>query len=36
MIPPTEISAAKAWPRMGEEHREFWTERAATQRRDDA
>ena len=29
MIPPTEITAVKAWPRMGEEHREFWTERAA-------
>ena len=28
MIPPTEITAAKAWPRMSEEHREFWTERA--------
>ena len=28
MIPPTEMTAAKAWPRMGEEHREFWTERA--------
>ena len=29
MIPPTEITAAKAWPRMGEEHREFWSERAS-------
>ena len=28
MIPPTELTAAKAWSRMGEEHREFWSERA--------
>ena len=28
MTPPSEITAAKAWPRMGEEHREYFTERA--------
>ena len=27
MIPPTEITAAKAWPRMREVHREFFLER---------
>ena len=28
MIPPTEITAAKAWPKMNDDHREYFTERA--------
>ena len=28
MIPPTEITSAAAWPKMREEHREYFTERA--------